>query len=400
LQLAREIRAAAEELHYPPLTAEAALGEGSLLMAVARAEEAEAALTAALKLALVHGLDSVAAEAAARRVFALGEGLGQRVAALAGEAVAEALADRTRDDGRIAALLHNNLGAVYERDGAAGRAREHYLRTIELLGRRAGAGDPLLAAVHHNLAGLLRREGRLDDAREHYSQAVALFSEMLGEQHPMVAHPIGGVADIDVLQGRSDVAAAGYRRALLLMEATYGQQHLYLLHPLVGLGKVSLAAGALDTAAVEFRRAVAIGEQLGTTHSMYAEALIGLAECITGTDLAEARTLLARAMTVYEADGGPKNPAIAAVAVRAGQLAAAANDLPAARQWFERVLADATGSKEQLQSRSLAALGLARILLDAGERQRACSLLLDARVGSTGEAHKADLDALAAACSR
>ncbi|MCY1067318.1 serine/threonine-protein kinase [Nannocystis sp. RBIL2] len=400
LQLAREIRAAAGELHYPPLTAEAALGEGSLLMAVARAEEAEAALAAALKLALVHGLDAVAAEAAARRVFALGDGLGQRTAALAGEVVAEALVERTRDDGRVAALLHNNLGAVYELDGANARAREHYLRTIDLLGRRTGGGDPLLAAVHHNLAGLLRREGRLDDAREHYSQAVVLFSEMLGEQHPMVAHPIGGVADVDVLQGRYDTAAAGYRRALALMEATYGQQHLYLLHPLVGLGKVSLTAGAIDTAAAEFRRAVAIGEQLGTTHSMYAEALVGLAECLAAGDLAEARSLLARAITVYEADGGPKHPAIAAVAVRAGQLAAKAKDLPVSRQWFERVLADATGSKEQLESRSLAALGLARLLFDAGERQRACSLSIDARVGLTGEAHRAELAELEAACAR
>ncbi|PCC70573.1 Serine/threonine protein kinase [Nannocystis exedens] len=399
LQLAREVRAAAEELRYPPLAAEAALGEGSLLMAVARAEEAEAALTAALKLALVHGLDAVAAEAAARRVFALGEGLGQRVAALAGEAVAEALIERTRDDGRIAALLHNNLGAVYELDGATARAREHYLQTIELLGRRTGASDPLLAAVHHNLAGLLRREGRLDASREAYSQAVALFSELLGEQHPMGAHPLGGVADIDLLQGRRDAAAAAYRRQLALMEATYGPHHLYLLHPLVGLGKVGLAIGDLDTATAEFRRAVAIGEQLGTTHSMYAEALAGLAECFAATDVAEARGLLARAIATYEADGGPTNPAIAPLAVRAGELAVAANDLPAARQWFERVLADATGSKEQLDSRSLAALGLARLLLAAGERQRACSLLPEAR-GVPGDAPRPDLDALEAACAR
>jgi len=400
LQIAREVRTAAGELHYPPLTAEAALGEGNLLMAVARAEDAEAALTAALKLALVHGLDTVAAEAAARRVFTLGDGLGQRVAALAGEAVAEALVERARDDGRTAALLHNNLGAVYELDGASDRAREHYLRTVELLGRRAGAGDPLIAAVHHNLGGLLRREGKLDDARQHYSQAITLFSELLGEQHPMVAHPIGGVADIDVLQDRRDQAASGYRRALALMEATYGLQHLYLLHPLVGLGKVALADKALDAAAVEFRRAVAIGEQIGSTHSMYAEALVGLADCVAAADPAEARTLLTRAVTVYEADGGPKNPAIPAIAVRAGQLAAPV-DPAAARTWFERVLADATGSKEQIETRSQAALELARLHIAAGERKRACELLLDARVGlAPDDPRHAEIDAMHATCGR
>nr|WP_276604726.1 serine/threonine-protein kinase [Nannocystis sp. RBIL2] len=400
LQLAREVGAAAQELRYPPLTAEAALREGSLLMEMARDADAEAALSRAMREGLVHGLDAIAAEAVAKRIFVVGERQGRREVALDAEALAEALSERAGDDGRIGGLVHNNLGVVYSRDVTDDRARLHYLRSMELFGHRSDGPDPMIAAAHHNLGGLYRSQGRLDDARKHYSQAVAVVTELLGEQHPMVTHPLGGVADIDLLQGRSAEAAAGYRRQLALMEATYGQQHLYLLHPLVGLGKVGLAAGAIDTAAAEFRRAVAIGEQLGTTHSMYAEALVGLAECLAAGDLAEARSLLARAITVYEADGGPKHPAIAAVAVRAGQLAAKAKDLPVSRQWFERVLADATGSKEQLESRSLAALELARLLFDAGERQRACSLLIDARVGLTGEAHKAELAELEAACAR
>ncbi|MDC0722324.1 serine/threonine-protein kinase [Nannocystis bainbridge] len=397
LELAREVGVAAQELHYPPLMAEAALGEGSLLLAVARVGEAEAALTAALKLGIVHGLDAVAAEAAARRMFVLAEGLGQRTAALAGEAVAEALVERTRDDGRIAALLHNNLGTVYEGDGKPARAREHYSRTLDLLERRVGPGDPLLAVVHHNLAGLHRREERLEEAREHYTQAITLFSELLGEQHPMVAHPIGGVADIDLLQGQRVEAAAGYRHALELMEATYGPQHLYLLHPLVGLGKVGLAGGALDTAAAHFRRAVAIGERQGTTHAMYGEALSGLAECLATRELGEARDLLARAIAVYEADGGPKSPAIAPLAVRAAELATTGKDLPAARQWLELALSDRSGTQEQLESRSLAALELARRHLSAGERRWACTLVLDARVDPPG-VFKAELDAFREAC--
>ncbi|MFZ6182585.1 hypothetical protein [Nannocystis pusilla] len=109
--------------------------------------------------------------------------------------------------------------------------------------------------------------------------------------------------------------------------------------------------------------------------------------------------MLARAITVYEADGGPKNPAIAPVALRAGQLALAAKDVSAARQWFESLLSKATGPEGRLESRSLAALELARLLLAAGERQRACSLLSDARVASVGDAHEPDLAALEAACA-
>ncbi|WAS93543.1 serine/threonine-protein kinase [Nannocystis punicea] len=396
LSLAREVGAAAEGLHFPPLTAEVALREGSLLMELARDAEAEAALTRAMREGLVHGLDAVAAEAVAKRIFVVGERQGRREVALDAEALAEALMERAGDDGRIGGLLHNNLGVVYARDVTDDRARLHYLRSMELFGGRSDGPDPLIVMAHHNLGGLYRSQGRLDDARKHYAQAVAVVTELLGEKHPYVVHPLGGVADVDLLQGRRDEAAAGYRRQLALMEATYGEHHFYLLHPLVGLGNVALGRGSLDTARAEFRRAVAIGERLGSTHSMYAEALVGLAEAVTGVDRAEARALLARAVTVYEADGGPKNPAIVPVAARAGQLAAAANDLPAARRWFERVLSDATGPKDQLESRSLAALGLARILLDAGERQRACALSLAARA-APGDANT-ELDALAAAC--
>ncbi|PCC70574.1 Protein tyrosine kinase [Nannocystis exedens] len=396
LQLAREVRAAAEELHYPPLTAEAALGEGSLLMAVARVDEAEAALTAALKLGIVHGLDAIAAEAAAKRIFVVGEGQGRRRFALDDRPVAEALAERADDD-RIAALLHNNLGAVYERENADVPAREQYMRTLELLGRNAGPPDPLMAIVHHNLGGLHQRYGRLTEAREQFVRARSLFSELLGERHPMVAHPIASLAEIDQLEGKLDAAAENYNRALALMEELYGPEHLYLLQPLGGLAKLQATRGDTAAAVATYTRGIAIGERAGTTHPYYSQALVGLAELVP---IAEARSLLARAITAYETDGGPKNPAIAPVAVRAGELAVAANDLPAARQWFERVLADATGSKEQLATRALAALRLARLLLDAGERQRACSLLLDARVGLTGDAPRADLDALEAACAR
>ncbi|MCY1011610.1 tetratricopeptide repeat protein [Nannocystis pusilla] len=399
LQLAREVGAAAEELRFPPLTAEAGLREGSLLLVMARDAEAEAALTRAMRFGLVHGLDAIAAEAVVKRIFVVGELQGRREVALDAEALAEALTERARDDGRLEGLLHNNLGAVYSRDITDERGRLRYLRSIEVFGRRSEGPDPMIAAAHHNLGGLYRSQGRLDDAREHYSQAVAVVAELLGEHHPMITHPLGGVADVDLLQGRRDEAAAGFRRQLALMEAIYGQHHLYLLHPLVGLGKVGLADGAIDTATAEFRRAVAIGEQLGTTHSMYAEALAGLAECLAASDIAEARSLLARAITVYEADGGPKNPAIPPLAVRAGRLAVAAEDLVEARRWLERVLADTTGAKGQGQTRSLAALELARLLLAAGERQRACSLLSDARVASVGEAHEPDLAALEAACA-
>ena len=374
LELVAEVRAAAEGLRYTPLVAEVALVDGSLLMAVAQVDEAEVALTQALRSGLVLGLDAVAAEAAAKRIFVIGE-QGRREAALEGEAVAEALAERAHDD-RTAALLHNNLGAVLASAGQPERARVHYLRTIDLLRRQTVATDPLIGVVHHNLGGLMRDLQRPDEARDHYAQAVRLFAELLGESHPLGAHPLGGMADIDGLAGRDEAAAEGYTRALGLMEAAYGTEHLYLLHPLVGLGQVASRRGDVAAATRLFRRAVAIGEQLKTTHAMYAEALAELAGQLAGRDPEEARRLIARAVEVGEADGG--GSALAGLLVRAGQLAARTGDDAGARGWFERALSVTTGRKGQVREHGAAALGLAR-LVAATEPDRACALLTEAQ---------------------
>ena len=376
LELARAVRDAAEGLRYAPVIAEAALGEGSMLMAVARADEAQEALTHALRTAIEQGQDGVAAEAAAKRIFVVGDLLGRRAVALDGEAVAGALIERSDDDGRLAALLHNNLGAIYAQDGADERARAHYLDTIEILQRRPGAPDPLIAVVHHNLGGLFRAQGRFPEAREHYGKAVVLFSELLGQRHPLAAHPLAGMADVDLREGRLAAASDGYMQALTLMEAAYGPDHLYLLHPLVGLGQVRGAAGVLDEATQHLRRAVAIGERLGTQHPMYAEALEGLAERLVASEPAEARRLWTAAIAVHEAASGPGSPAIAGPALHIGRLAAAAKEWPAAQAACERALSLTTGAKDQVQLRREAALELARVLVAAGAPgERACVLV-------------------------
>ncbi|MBL9107609.1 MAG: serine/threonine protein kinase, partial [Myxococcales bacterium] len=104
LVLAEKVRGEAALLGYAPLDAEAALAVGSLLMAVGRSAEADKALVRALQLGIVHDLHAEAAEAAAKRIFVLSQGLQQPAAALVTEPTAEALVQRARDDGRLTAL--------------------------------------------------------------------------------------------------------------------------------------------------------------------------------------------------------------------------------------------------------------------------------------------------------
>ncbi|MBL9101206.1 MAG: protein kinase [Myxococcales bacterium] len=387
LERLAEVKAAAIGLRHAPLAAEVALVEGKLLMAVARPDAAELALQQALRGGLVLGLDAVAAEAAAWRILVIGE-QGRRELALAGEVVAEALAERAHDD-RLTALLHTNLGAVFAAAGQSERARAHYRAAIDRLRRQTDA-DPRIAAVHHRLGDLARAVQRLDEARNAHAQAARLYAELLGEDHPRVADPLAGIADIDGLLGRDDAARDGYTRALALLEAAHGPEHLSLLHPLVGLAGVHARRGEHEAAARLLRRAVALGESLGATDAGYAEALEGLAGATELADPTAARTWMARAVNIAETDGSPELPALL---VRAGQLAARTGDPARARGWLERCLSLTTGRIDQADAHASAALELARLLAPA-DPTRACALLTAAR-SALPEPRKSEAAALA-----
>ena len=277
LELVTQVRAEAQSLGHAPLTAEAALIEGTLLMAAARPSEAAPALATALRLAIAHDLHAIAAEAAARRLFVVGDGLGEPTAALATQPFAEALVERARDDGRLAALLANNLGTVFDLGGDKPSARVHYERTIALL-RSAELSDPLLAVAHHNLASLDLESGDLEAARRNSTRAYELFAALLGEQHPLVAHPLASLGDVALRQGALAEASERYTQALDLMEATHGPGHPYLVHPLLGLGHVAARRGDTAEARQRYAQVVTLAGTLDLVQRQRAEALEGLAE--------------------------------------------------------------------------------------------------------------------------
>ncbi len=325
IELALQVRDQTAAVGDVPIAAEAALTAGRLYLAAARWSEAEAALTEAARLGIAHDLHAIAAEAVARRIFVVGEGLGRRVEALAIEPFAEAMVQRARDDGRLAALLHNNLGAVYDTNGETATAQRHYERTITGLQRRPGPPDPLIAITHNNLGNMNIDRGDFDAAREHFGAARELFTSLLGDAHPFVAHAIAGLGDADARRGVHREALVSYDQALERMEHAYGPDHLYLLHPLTGLGEVHARLGQTDKAEANFSRAVAIAERLTASHPLYARSLEGLAGLAAASgSLARASTLYAQAARVYRETAGADSPEGARAAQRAEDLGAGA----------------------------------------------------------------------------
>ena len=295
------------------------------------------------------------------------------------EPLAEALVLRSRDDGRLSALLHNNLGAAHDLRGDHPMARKHYERALELLARGTSGLDPLLVVTHHNLGGMYLDEGRLAQARVHYTRARALCTEILGDRHPLGAHPLAGIGDVDAREAAYAHAQRSYNEALALMVASYGPDHLYLLHPLAGLGRVHAATGQVDEARRSYERAVAIAEMQHSAHPLVAEALEGLAElAATGGEPGRARSLFERAVEIHAAS--PDRDALrhATAALRAGEVAQDMGDARGAAGWFEHVLAEPGDAPAAI--RGAAALHLASALVAAKtDRARACALLARAR---------------------
>ncbi|MFY0537701.1 protein kinase domain-containing protein [Nannocystis pusilla] len=294
LALVAGVRTEADAVGYGPAIAEAALVEGRLQVGAADPAAAEAALVRAIRLGIAHDMHAVAAEAAALRIFVLGEGLNRRAEAFAAEVFAEALVERAHDDGRLQALLSNNLGAVHDLQGDTDTARDYYERSIAGLGRRPGPPDPLIAITHNNLGSMYHERGDFVRARGHYELSMQLFTAILGDGHPFVAHALAGLGDADAGDGALEQAQANYEQSLTRMEAAYGARHLYLLQPLTGLGRVHAQLGRAVEAEQAFARAVAMAEGLKLSHPLLAQALEGLG------DLAAQHGEGARAASFYE----------------------------------------------------------------------------------------------------
>ena len=376
LVLATKVRGEADALGYAPLAAESALVEGSLLLAVGRSAEAEAALVEAAKLAIVQDMHAEAAEAAAKRIFVLSTGLRRHEAALAIQPMAEALVERTHDD-LLAALLHNNLGVAYTVAGDLATGTRHFEATIAQLTAGDGPQDPLIAATYNNLGNLYVEQDRPQQARASFTAALELFTTLVGDRHPHAAWPLRGLGQVALKTENFAEAERFYGDALTLMEAAFGPTQLHLIHPLVGLGRVYTRTGRAAEAARSYGRAITVGEQAQGNDPGLAEALEELGELTSARgEHAEARRLFERAVAANEAAHGKDSGKQARSAVRAAAMALELGDHAGAIAWYERVLALPTGATGE--ARVAAAVGLAREQTASPETTaRACDLLAE-----------------------
>lgn len=271
LGVARDVAAAAEQVDYPPLQAEALYRLGHLQFLGDEVGRAEPTLHQAVCRAERGRHDEVKARS---------------------------LTDLVRAIGYQSARFQE-----------AHRLADYAAAAMQRLGPR---GEAIRADLQEALADMLLTEDRGDEAIELFRKAAALREKTLGPEHPAVARALRGLCQA-LASGHS--AAQGRpacERALRIQETLLGPSHPEVGYTLGCLAGVLTEEGQFERAMQTSRRALAIlTEAFGEEDTTVAWVLSNMAATLNDqAKHGEALVLAQRALALREKAHGPNSPVV------------------------------------------------------------------------------------------
>jgi tetratricopeptide (TPR) repeat protein len=315
LPVATAAAAAAAQVDYPPVRAEALVALADLQNRTGDARAAEATLREAATVAAAAHDDATVAQALVMLVQVIGANLGRHAEGLVLRLPAELAIARAGGDRIRRAELLNALANVEAERGAYEAARQGYEQSLAIVEGSLGADHPRAAAVLGNLGTVLAALGRHEQAVAAYERALRIAEARQGPEHPALAMTLSNLAEPLAAEGRFGEAVGHLRRGLAIVERGLGTDDLRTAALLSNLGTVHLAEGRPRDALPFFLRALEIKERrAGREHPSMVSTLheAGLAHVRLG-DADRARVLLERALDLALRTLGPDAPDLAAV---------------------------------------------------------------------------------------
>ncbi len=330
---ARHVLEQAQALGHPPLLWAAANLLGDVYTARGFGKESLEAHGLALASADAAGMDYARAESMREHSFVYGNLLGNTERAEWFARSAHAVLDRLGSGPELRADLLSNEAVIVTMAGRIEEGLALNQRAVDLRREAGLAEDTKYATLLGNLAGALYSAGRYEEALEHYQEGLRIEIDQLGDRHPslMIAHENVGNA-LQALE-RYDEALAYHERAIELAE-TYG----------VG------------------------GPKLALQRSNIGVALFGMER------YADAKRQYEASIAVWR-DANDAHPGYGITLCNLGELELRMDRIDDARARYEeglRVLQAAVDDKHPWLSAALA--GLAAVLLEQGEHERAHAL--------------------------
>ncbi len=313
--------------------------------------------------------------ARARAELALGEYTAARATALDAFWAAESVGDDRRKLESLTSLVEIN-GELARLDealewGAGGQA----------IVARVGASSLAHAELLTNIGYVHWHMQDYDAARSYHERALALYRRLLGPDDIRVTRPLFHLGRVFHRLGDFDESRRLQERALAISEAALGPEHPRNADFLNNLGNVAWDERRFEDARAIFERNIDIYERaFGPEHPALAGAVSNLGDVLSSMGRHEqALASYERALRMYIATLGADHPRCAFAQRGIGEVLYALGDYEGARPQLERALATAEAQPFALRLIARTRFGLARVLWELGDEQRARALELGRR---------------------
>lgn len=373
---AREALALAEAEGDEAAIADALNTLGIVLQALARYDDAQAALERSLALRLrLHGerSDVVAAVLHNQALVQRGRGRPAEAEQLLRRALAvkQAVLPPTHPS-RLASL--ESLGRVLNELRRFDEAEAVLLQVLDLRRQLYGNDNEKMASAHNELANVLHDRGRIAEALPHYREAVRIGQASGAAQSVSHAVHVNNLATALEDLGRVAEAGEAYRESLARRQALLPPGDLALVRAQHNLGRFLLRQGQPTQARPLLEQAAVVrARRLVPADRDRIESALALAELAAATaDRAAMQAELAALQPVLVS----LNPSRRVQHDRLqARLAALQGDAAASLRHAEAAVQVAQALPPVHAERLRAALGLVQVRLDAGDRVGARTLL-------------------------
>ncbi|MBZ5712976.1 serine/threonine-protein kinase [Nannocystis pusilla] len=380
LREAREALAAAEDLDWPALTADARRRVGMLLVEGGKYQEAEPMLEDAYFEAARAGALEVTANAAVDLAETVGYRQARYLDGLRWSRLAEVAAAAIEPEDRLSTRrseIVSTRAKIHEGKGDYAEAQALLERVLAMDEKLLGPEHPHVANTLNNLANVHWATRAYAEARPLYERALAIHEKTLGSDHPHLATTLNNLANIHLATGSYDEGRAILERVVATEEKVLGPEHPDFAISLHNLASAYRLKGAYAEARVLYERTLAIREKvLGPEHPSVAQSLNSIAGILSRTGAyEEARVMHARALALREKALGPDHPDVASSLHNLAGVHRSMGAYGDAKPLFERALAiweQAFGPEHVSLAAPLESLALVHVAL--GEYDRASPL--------------------------
>jgi len=253
--LVEGVVAAAQDIGYRPLLAEAQFHLAGVSSAQGNQDVAERASMDAFRSALASGYDEMLAQSANQMVYVLAAQRRRPDLAQPWLGHAEAATERLPDDASAQLRLMVRQGLMHHRQRRPDEAVALMRSACAQAETHLGVDHPDVMGCRSNLAVYEQTAGNLDAAEALGRQALAQAERLWDPMHPSVGYAHNLLGNIATARGDEAAALAEYRLTLRVFESAYGAAHPRVAGAEYNIGNRLRGAGHNAQARARYERA-------------------------------------------------------------------------------------------------------------------------------------------------